>query len=65
MGKNLKFRVPDDPSAIARPKISNVETFCLGCKDSVPEIESRWDERRRLDFYNDRRCLECLKQWEW
>jgi len=46
MSKNLKFRVPDDPSAIARPKILNVETFCLGCEDSASEFESRWDERK-------------------
>jgi len=50
MGENLKFRVPDDPSAIARPKILDVETFCLRCEDSAPEIESRWDKRRRLDL---------------
>ena len=44
MSKNLKFRVPDDPSAMIRPKILDVETFCLRCEDSASEFESRWDE---------------------
>ena len=53
MGENLRSRAPKDASTIARPKISDVGTFCLGREDSAPEIESRWDERRRLDFENN------------
>jgi len=46
VSENLKVRVPDDPSAMVRPKILNVETFCLGCEDSALKFESKWDERK-------------------
>jgi len=44
LNENLKVRVPDDPSTMVRPKILNVETFCLKCDDSASEFELRWDE---------------------
>jgi len=41
LGENMRFRVPDGPSAMVRPENLDVETFCLGCEDSAPKIESR------------------------
>jgi len=65
LSKNLKVRVPDDPSAIVRPKILDVETFCPKREGSTSELNrDGMMKGRHLDFDIGKRRLERLKQWE-
>jgi len=63
LGKNLKVRVPDDPSAMIGLRILSVVTFCFkGLKQRV-RFGLRWENGRRPNFGSGKRRLRCLKQW--
>jgi len=65
LSENLKVRVPNGPSVIVSPKISDVETFCPRCDDSASELSrDGMMKERRPNFDTGRRRLEHLKQWE-
>jgi len=57
LGKNLKVRVPDDPSAMIGLRILDVATFCLGELRQYVRFGARWENERRSNFDTGKRRL--------
>jgi len=61
LGKNLKVRVPDDPSVMIGLRISSVATFCFkGLRQRI-RIGMRWEDERCPNFDTGKRRLGHLK----
>jgi len=63
LGKNLRVRVPDDPSAMIGLRIWGVATFYFGELRQNVRFGTEWANERRPNFDTGKRRLVRLKQW--